>query len=162
MAFFRHTPESYMPYSLFFPKIRAFLVSQFLQDCGKNIIVSSNAEISPHIKLGEGSGLGTRCIIQSNVTIGKNVMMGPDVKIYSKNHNFDTCKIPMQAQGASQYETIIGDDVWIAANVIILPNRKIGNHSILAAGAVITKDVPDYAIVGGNPGKILKYRDANV
>ena len=52
----------------------------------------------------------------------------------------------------------IGDDVWIGTNVIILPGVNIGSHCIIGAGAVVTKDVPDYAVVGGVPAKVIRYR----
>jgi maltose O-acetyltransferase len=165
MVIFRHTPSSYRPYALFFPTIRYFLVSQFLDQCGKNIVVEEEADISPHIKIGNNSGLGVRCIIQGNVTIGNDVMMGPDVKIYSRNHAiysrnhaYESLDTPMNTQGGVSYETVIGDDVWIASNVVILPGKKIGNHCIIGAGSVVTKDVPDYAIVAGNPATIIKSR----
>jgi maltose O-acetyltransferase len=160
ISIFRHTPEDYRPYAFIFPFIRKFLVEHFAKKCGKNVRVKSGADISPLICIGEDSELGTRCLIQSNVTIGNNVIMGPDVKIYSKNHRYDSLDIPIQKQGEVSYETIIGNDVWIGANVIVLPGKKIGNHVLLSAGAVITKDVPDYAVVGGNPGKIIKYRNS--
>lgn len=53
----------------------------------------------------------------------------------------------------------IGDDVWIGTNVIILPGVNVGNHCIIGAGAIVTKDIPDYAIVGGNPAKIIRMRN---
>lgn len=159
ILFFKNTPEDYRPYSLFFPKIRSFLVKKYLKKCGQNPRVKKGAEISPNAKLGNYSELGTRCIIQANVDIGDNVIMGPDVKIYSRNHKFDRIDIPIKEQGKNYYSTLIGDDVWIGANCIITAGVKIGNHVIIAAGAVVTKDVPDYAIVGGVPAKILKYRN---
>jgi maltose O-acetyltransferase len=97
-------------------------------------------------------------VIQSNTFIGNNVIMGPDVKIYTKNHKFESVDIPIQYQGHTEDKTVIGNDVWLGANVIITPGVTIGNHVIVAAGAVVTKDVPDYAIVGGVPAKILKSR----
>lgn len=54
---------------------------------------------------------------------------------------------------------VIGDDVWIGTRVIILPGVKIGNGVIIAAGAVVTKDIPDYAVAGGVPAKVIKYRN---
>ncbi len=84
--------------------------------------------------------------------------MGPDVKIYSRNHKYDRLDIPIQQQGKNHYKTTIANDVWIGANVIITAGCTIGNHVIIAAGAVVTKDVPDYAIVGGVPAKVLNYR----
>lgn len=85
--------------------------------------------------------------------------MGPDVVIISHNHIFSDLTKPMTLQGLEKpRRVIIEDDVWIGARVIILPGRKIGKSAIIGAGSVVTKDVPEYAIVGGNPSRILKYR----
>ena len=65
----------------------------------------------------------------------------------------------MRLQTAPKEPVYIGDDVWIGARVIILPGRKIGEGVIIGAGAVVTKDVPDYAVVGGNPAKVIKFRN---
>ena len=79
--------------------------------------------------------------------------------MYSRNHAFDRIDIPMCEQGYLPEKTIvISDDVWIGGHVIILPGVHIGNGAIVGAGAVVTKDVPQYAIVGGNPAKVIKYR----
>ena len=109
-------------------------------------------------KIGDFSELGTNSIIQSNTFIGNNVIMGPDVKIFTKNHKFDSITIPIQFQGHTEEKVTIGNDVWLGANVIITPGVNIGNHVIVAAGSVVTKDIPDYAIVGGIPAKIIKMR----
>lgn len=160
LLFFKNTPEDYRPYSLFFPRIRQWLVTHYLKRCGKKLRVKKGAEISPNSSVGDFSELGTRALIQANVTIGNNVIMGPDVKIYSRNHKFDSLEIPIQQQGKNYYQTIVGNDVWLGANVIITAGCNIGNHTIIAAGSVLTKNVPDYAIVGGVPAKVLKYRNA--
>src|SRR5690554_73856 len=156
---FKNTPEDYRPYALFFPYLRSFLVRKYLKECGRKPRVKKGAEISPNATLGDHSELGTRCMIQANVHIGNNVIMGPDVKIYSRNHKFDRLDVPIQAQGKNYYETYIGNDVWLGANVIVTAGCKVGNHVIVAAGAVVTKDVPDFAIVGGVPAKVLKCRN---
>lgn len=160
LLFFKNTPEDYRPYSLFFPAVRSFLVKNYLISCGANPRIKKGAEISPNAEMGSNSELGTRCMVQSNVKIGDFVIMGPDVKIYSRNHKIDRLDIPIQDQGKNYYQTIIGNDVWLGANVIVTAGCKIGNHTVVAAGAVVTKDIPDYAIVGGVPAKILKYRNA--
>lgn len=160
ISFFRYTPEDYRPYSLIFPFIRNFLVKYSIKSCGKSIRVKSNADISPNIEVGDYSEIGTRAMIQGNVTIGNNVIMGPDIKIYARNHKFDRLDIPIQYQGKNYYKTSIGNDVWIGANAIITAGCKIGDHVIIGAGAVVTSDIPDYAIVGGVPAKIIKYRNA--
>lgn len=159
IAIFRHTSEDYRPYALCFPWIRNKLATGFLDHAGHSIRIKSGADFPPFIKVGNHSELGTRCVIQSGVQIGDDVIMGPDIKIYTKNHNYAALDKPIRAQGESDImPVIIGNDVWIGANVIILPGRKIGNHAVLAAGSVITKDIPDYAVVGGNPAKIIKMR----
>lgn len=158
LIFFKNTAEDFRPYALFFPKIRNFLVSMYLDDCGKKIRVKSGAEISPYCTVGSFSELGTRCLIQSNVHIGNNVIMGPDVKIYSRNHKSTNIEVPIQNQGKEYFETKIGDDIWIGANVVILPGVTINSHSIIAAGSVVTKDVKAYSVVGGVPAKLIKKR----
>ena len=109
--------------------------------------------------MGDYSELGTRCIIQANVHIGDNVIMGPDVKVYSRNHKFDRLDIPISQQGKNYYKTIIGNDVWLGANIIVTAGCKIGDHAIVAAGSVVTKDVSEFAIVGGVPAKVIRYRN---
>ena len=85
-------------------------------------------------------------------------MMGPDVVILTHTHNIDRTDIPMCDQGSRVGKVTIGNDVWIGMRSIIMPGVKIGNGAVIGAGAVVTKDVPDYAIVGGVPAKIIKYR----
>lgn len=86
-------------------------------------------------------------------------MMGPDVVILSGGHVFDRIDLPMRLQGGKKtLTTVIGNDVWIGTRAIIMPGVRIGNGVIIGAGAVVTKDIPDYAIVGGIPARILKYR----
>lgn len=154
----RFTPEDYRPYALFFPSLRNWAVRHFVKKSGKNIRVKSGADISPFISIGNNSEIGSKALIQANVQIGDYVIMGPDVKIYSRNHEFKDINLPIALQGKRIYETVIGHDVWIGANVIILPGVVVSDHCILAAGSVITKNVPAYSIVGGNPAKIIKNR----
>ena len=123
-------------------------------------MLKRGANFSTKLSLGDNSGVGKRASLQGTVTIGNDVMMGPDCIIYTVNHCFDSIDVPMIKQGFYPEEPVeIGDDVWIGGRVTILPGVKIGNHVIIAAGAVVTKDVPDYAIVGGVPAKILKFRN---
>lgn len=86
-------------------------------------------------------------------------MMGPDVIIITGNHEFNRIDIPMRDQGETRPESVvIDDDVWIGTRSIILPGVHIEKGAIIGAGAVVTKDVPEYAVVGGNPAKVIKYR----
>src|SRR5690606_29379537 len=105
-------------------------------------------------------GIGVNAHIRGPVSIGDDVMMGPDVVIITSNHNFSNTDTVMRSQGhLPSQRVIIGNDVWIGVRVIILPGVSIGNGVIIGAGAVVTKDVPDFAIVAGNPAKFIRYRN---
>ena len=86
-------------------------------------------------------------------------MMGPGCYFLQQNHKFDRTDIPMREQGYEQsLPVIIEDDCWIGINVMVMAGRKISKGSIIAAGCVLTKDFPEYSIVGGNPGKLIRSR----
>lgn len=139
--------------------IRAWLAKGFIASCGRNVNIDKNATINTHIYIGDNSGIGENARIQGELHIGNNVMMGAECIVYTKNHAFSNLDTPMMYQGYLETKPVyIEDDVWIGGRVIILPGRRIGKGAIVGAGSVVTKDVPDYAIVGGNPAKVLKYR----
>ncbi len=112
------------------------------------------------LQIGDYSGVGDRGYITAGVTIGNDVMIGKDLKIFRRNHRTDRVDIPMREQGFTEITPLtIDDDVWICDSVIITPGCKhIGKGSILAAGAVVTADVEPYTVVGGNPAKVVKHR----
>lgn len=158
-GFAKFLPASYSKMNFFAKPLRAWCGKLILNKCGKNINIENGASFSSKVTIGDNSGIGVRAIL-GVCHIGNDVMMGPECIIYSRNHRFDKTDIPMRLQGYYEEEpVIIGNDVWIGARVIILPGVKIGNGSILGANAVVTKDVPDYAIVGGNPAKIIRVRE---
>ena len=160
--FFSKLPSSFSRIKVGQKCLRGFCGKLILVKCGKNVNIEKGAKFSPSVELGNNSGIGINAHLDGKVIIGNDVMMGPDVCIFVRNHKFDRTDIPMNMQGATiERPVIIGDDVWIGARVIILPGVKIGNGAIIGAGSVVTKDVPDYAIVGGNPAEIKKYRKEN-
>ena len=109
--------------------------------------------------MGKASGLGVNCQIQRPCHIGDYVLMVPDVVIFTKNHRADRTDIHIGAQGMTECRKVtIGNDVWIGQRAMIMPGVTIGDGCIIAAGAVVTKDVPPYSIVGGVPASILKSR----
>lgn len=141
-------------------KIRYWLASRFVENCGKHVNFEHGARFNPELSIGDYSGVGVNCLVSGRTYIGDHVMMGPDCIMYSYSHAYDRLDIPMDQQGFEDPTPIhIGDDVWIGARVIVLPGVKIGSHCIIGAGAVVTKDVPDYAIVGGVPAKVIRYRN---
>jgi maltose O-acetyltransferase len=115
-----------------------------------------------------GSGnltIGKCCHINENVfiqgaEIGNYVMVAPHVAILSRSHNKDRLDIPMIMQGKTEDRPpVIEDDVWIGRNAIVMPGVRIGAGSIVAAGAVVVKDVGRNQIVGGVPAKLIRHRD---
>jgi len=92
------------------------------------------------------------------IKIGDNVCIGPYTVLRAMDHGHDRTDIPMTKQGDIGGEICIEDDVWIGANCTILKNVKIGKGAIVAAGCVVTKDIPSYAIAAGVPNRVIKSR----
>lgn len=111
------------------------------------------------VSIGNNSGIGINARLRWSVAIGDNVMMGPDVVILTKNHEIAYPDIPMIEQGYRKDQPVtIESDVWIGTRVIILPGVHIGSGSVIAAGAVVSKDVPNWTVVAGNPAKVVRLR----
>lgn len=156
----RYLPATDNRFLFVIRKIRSFVGRYIFASCGKNINIERMADFGSgaDISIGNNSGLGINCKVRGPLTIGDNVMMGPDVIILTSTHDFARTDITIRAQGGSIQRVEIGDDVWIGTRSIIISGVKIGRGVIIGAGAVVTKDIPDYAIVGGVPAKILKMR----
>lgn len=155
-----HLPASYAVGGRIWKAIRGYLASRFLCECGKNINIEQGARFSSRVSIGNGSGIGVRAYIQGETRIGDHVMMGPEVMIFTRNHSFKRTDITIQQQGADiEKPVLIGDDVWIGARVILLPGVHIGNGVVIGAGAVVTKSFSDGAVIGGNPARVIRYRD---
>lgn len=130
-----------------------------LERCGSHVNIEQGAIFSPRVTLGDYSGIGIHAKLYGEVHIGTHVMMGTDVTIITRNHRYARTDIPMMEQGFEKERPVtIGNDVWIGDRVLILPGVTVGDGSIIAAGAVVTKDVPPYTIVGGVPAKKLADR----
>ena len=139
--------------------LRRITAKGFIRKCGKNVNIERGATIGSKLSIGDNSGIGVNCSCGGEIYIGNDVMMGPEVVIVSANHEFSSLDVPIRLQGYQESKPcIIGNDVWIGRRVMIMPGVKIGNGCIVGAGAVVTKDVPDYAVVGGVPAKIIKFR----
>ncbi|MBU3110763.1 DapH/DapD/GlmU-related protein [Clostridium lacusfryxellense] len=140
-------------------KIRGFLFKMYTQSDGNNINIQRKTIYSSKVNIGSNSGIGIGCIITGPTIIGNNVMMGPDVLIYTTNHETSDVNIPMCEQGFKTAKVVkIGNDVWIGARVIILPGVTIGDGVIIGSGTVVTKDVSPYVVFAGNPGRVVKNR----
>jgi maltose O-acetyltransferase len=156
----------YLPKSVLSPgglskKIRGYLAKGIFKKCGKNVNLENRAYFGTgeNTEIGDNSSIGTSCQLYGPVLIGKDVMMSPEVIILTRNHKHNRLDIPIRLQGMEEEKkVIIEDDVWIGTRVIILPGVRIGKGSIVAAGSVVTKDIPKYSIVGGVPAKTIKTR----
>ena len=114
-----------------------------------------NFTVGNHVGLGKNFKSLNRI-----VTIDDYLMMGEDVLFLGGGHKMDRTDIPMGLQGNKEPTPLhIAGDVWIGARVIVLPGcRRIGHGAVIGAGSVVTKDVPDWAVVGGNPATVIRYR----
>ena len=128
-----------------------------------NNVIRSHVVIqgSGHFSMGEHSFLNEFCVIGVNesIKIGKNVMVATAVSIRDTDHNFNSLEKPMQNQGFTTAPVVIEDDVWIGHGAVITKGVTIGSGAIIGANAVVTKDVPSRAIVGGVPAKLIRYRE---
>ena len=122
--------------------------------------VASGCFISPIcLHVGDNTWLGVNNFICGKVTIGKNVALGPGVIIPGASH--DTSLLINSAMGASLnvIGTVIEDDAWIGGNACILDGVTVGRGAVVGAGAVVTKNIPPYAVAMGNPARVVRGRD---
>lgn len=156
----KHMPLSDSKFSFGSKRVRAFCGRLILEQCGKNVNIEKGAQFSQEVSLGDNSGIGVNATVSSYVTIGNDVMMGPECLIYTSNHGMDRLDVPMWMQpSGSPRPVVIGNDVWIGARVIILPGVHIGDGSVIGAGSVVVRDVEPYSIVAGNPAVFIRKRD---
>lgn len=109
-----------------------------------------------HIEVGKNFFANYNCTIidVAKVRIGDNCMLAPNVAIYTAGHPVH----PDSRNSLYEYgaEVTIGDNVWIGGNAVILPGVKIGSNTVIGAGSVVTKDIPDWVVAGGNPCKVIR------
>ena len=106
--------------------------------------------------IGNHTRIGLHNTIIGPVEIGSHVNLAQGITVTALNHNFDDTQKRIDEQGVSTIPVTIEDDVWVGANAVILPGVTIGNHCVVAAGAVVTKDVPPHSLVAGVPAKVIK------
>ncbi|MGN1097970.1 MAG: acyltransferase, partial [Clostridia bacterium] len=128
---------------------------------GNSVKIGSHALLRrPDLVMGDNCTVNSYAVLHGKITIGSNVSIAPGAKFFGENHNFSRIDIPFKQQGNRTEGIIVGDDVWIGADAVIVDGVKIGSHVVIAAGAVVTKDVPDYALAGGNPARVIRDRRA--
>ena len=106
--------------------------------------------------IGDHTRIGLHNTIIGPVTIGSHVNLAQGITITALNHNFDDSEKRIDQQGISTKEVVLEEDIWVGANAVILPGVTIGKHAVVAAGAIVTKDVPPHSLVAGVPAKVIR------
>jgi len=159
-GFARYLPGSSMPLAIS-KKIRGILGKGIFAECGRNVNIEKGASfgIGRGVHIGNNSGIGKDAYVPPIVYIGDDVMMGPEVVLVPRQHLIDRLDKPMNMQGKTGIIPIhIESDVWIGRRAVIMPGVTIGTGAVIGACALVTRDVPPYAVVGGVPATVLKYR----
>ena len=137
------------------------------------ISLGENTSVSPYAVVQGNVTMGSNCSVQSyavlvgygtaedkrgEIRIGNDVRIAPHVMMIAANHKFDDVSRPIAKQGVERKSIVIEDDVWIAGHANIMAGVTIGHGSVVAAGAVVTHDVPPYSVVAGVPARVIKKR----
>ncbi len=110
--------------------------------------------------IGEHSYIGPRCLLGAGggITIGRHVTFGAGVHVLAENHVFADAARLIEDQGVTRAGVTIEDDVWIGNQAVVLDGVRVGRGAVVGAGAVVTRDLPEYAVATGNPARVISYR----
>ncbi|NQT22022.1 MAG: acyltransferase [Candidatus Omnitrophica bacterium] len=131
---------------------------------GKDALLMSgcrlNANDNGTIKIGDRARVNTNVYVGASnggtIIFGNDVSVGPNVVMRASNHRKASKNAPVSSQGHEHGTIVLEDDVWVGANSVILPNVRIGKGAVIAAGAVVNRDIPSYALAAGVPAKVVK------
>jgi len=157
----RWLPNDNVPFGSVFDKLRYYCCRPLFKHCGYPVNIRHYAHFGngSTISIGDYSDLGTNCFIVGDVDIGNHVGLSFDVFITSMNRDFSRTDALLAQDGNRPSAPVtIHDDVILMARVMILPGVTIGSHSMIAGGAVVSKAVPEWAIVAGNPARVVGWR----
>jgi acetyltransferase-like isoleucine patch superfamily enzyme len=142
--------------------LRSKFMQRFFQHVGANTVIQSGLRVTnpERIWIGANCNFAQGVFITGGggVKIGDWVGFGPDVKVWSVNHRFEDPNTPWLLQGWEMKEVVIEDDVWLGANVFVMPGVTIGKGAIVSACAVVGRTVPAYSLVAGNPARVVGWR----
>lgn len=136
---------------------------------GNNVTIAKNSVLQctgviarkgVGIKVGNNSAIGAQSYLggQGGIEIGDDVIMGPNVNIFSENHNFDKVQVAIRKQGESRKGVKINNNCWIGAGSILLDGIELGEGCVVAAGSIVTKSFPSNCVIAGTPAKKIKSR----
>lgn len=106
--------------------------------------------------IGDRTRIGLGCVLIGPVRVGNDIMFAQNIVVSGLNHGYKDIHTPPSLQDVETKQIIIEDDVWIGANAVITAGVTVGRHSVVAAGSVVTKSVPPFSVVGGNPARLLR------
>ncbi len=142
-------------------RLRGVLLKPFFKRCGKNLQIATGVQIlNPHrIEIGDDVFIGYHCWINGlgGLVIEDEVMLGPFVVVATLQHNFVAGSVRYGGETAKPVS--IGRGSWVAAHACIAGGLRIGKGCLVAAGSVVTKDIPDHVVVGGVPASVLRHRE---
>lgn len=172
VKFFHLFPRSFLEKLLLFFRetkgikgitIRYILLKCLARNCGDNVSIHPNVYLFSVDKLSIGKNVSIHpmCYIDASgeIEIGDNVSIAHSSTIMSTDHNYEDLEIPIKDQGVTAKKVTIGSNIWIAAKATILSGITIESGSIIAAGAVVCKNIDKNSVVGGVPAKLIKKRD---
>ncbi len=148
--------------SVIYRSVRKDIVPFNQFSIGKSSVIEDFSVVNNavgNLLIGDYTRVGIGNTVIGPVTIGNNVNIAQNVVISGLNHLYKDTEQTIASQGVATGEVVIADDVWIGANSVITMGVKIGTHSVVAAGSIVTSDVPDYSVVAGNPAKVVKIFD---
>jgi acetyltransferase-like isoleucine patch superfamily enzyme len=129
---------------------------------GDNVFIGENSVVSSSVKIGHNTSINCNTYIVASpptmISIGNDCLIAQNVVIRSNDHAFDDPFQLIRKQGRKGQDIQIGNDCWIGANTTILKGVRIGDHSIVGAGAVVTKNIPSYSVAVGNPARVIRTR----
>ena len=137
---------------------RTEILKHFLGATGKQLLIEQpfRCDYGYNIRVGENfyANMGCTILDEALVTFGDNVLLAPNVSIYTAGHAVNVAQ--RVAGWEYAYPVTVGHNVWIGGNVVILPGVSIGDNSIIGGGSVVTKDIPANVVAAGNPCRIIK------
>ncbi len=125
---------------------------------GDRSYVAAHAHVSGDVEIGADCSLNVGAALRGRVRTGRAVRIGAWTAVLGFDHGFDDPDTEMFRQPLRTRGVHIGDDVWLGAHVVVLDGVRIGSHSVVGAGAVVTHDVPDWTLVAGNPARVIRER----
>ncbi len=126
---------------------------------GRNSIIEGSCTINNGVGdviIGDRSKIGIANVVIGPINIGNDCIFAQNIVLSGLNHGYEDVNLPPENQSVTTSAINVEDEVWIGANAVVVAGITIGKHSVVAAGSVVTKNVPPYSVVGGNPAKVLK------